>query len=338
MAVDFPSVVLHDHLDGGLRASTVAQLATVPLPTSDPVALESWFDQEGVHSLERYLDTFSVTVSAMQTVINLERIAHESIVDLASDGVMYAEIRYAPSLSTGAGLTRPAAIEAICKGFESGERATGLTARLIVDALRQDDDSYDVVADALAVASTYVVGFDLAGPEAGFPASRHQEACEAALNGGLGLTIHAGEADGVSSIADALSCGAQRLGHGVRIIDDCRVENDEIVDVGPTAQSVLDQAVALELCPTSNRHTLGLELADHPIDLLLRAGFAVTVNPDNRLMSRTSQSHELRQLAAVHGWDASEIDLVTHIALRAAFCDTSTREHVLARLPPHRSP
>lgn len=319
MSGSLPKVLLHDHLDGGLRVDTVLELATAMLPTRSPVELTDWFDQEGVHSLDRYLDAFGLTVSAMQTTGNLERISYESAADLAADGVVYAELRFAPSLATEEGLRIEDVLVAIDAGLDRAESETGIRTAIIVDAMRQMSDSEEVVAAALRTNLHRVVGFDLAGPEAGYPPTLHQRACDLALQGGLGLTIHAGEGDGVASIEAALQSGAQRIGHGVRIIEDCQVLDGKITDLSTVATQVRDRQIALELCPTSNRHTLGIAPSEHPIDLLYRAGFLVTVSTDNRLMSRTSMTGEFAQLADTFGWVREDFLAVTESALGAAF-------------------
>lgn len=324
-----PKVVLHDHLDGGLRVDTVLELATADLPTRSSVQLTNWFDQEGVNSLERYLEAFSLTVSAMQTPANLERISYESAADLAADGVVYAELRFAPSLATADGLSVEDVLAAIDAGLDRAESETGIRTAIIVDAMRQDSDSEEVVTATLRSNLRRVVGFDLAGPEAGFPPTLHQRACHLALEAGLGLTIHAGEGDGVASIEAALRCGAQRIGHGVRIIEDCQVVNGRITDLGSVAAEVRDRQIALELCPTSNRHTMGIAPSDHPIDLLYRSGFLVTVNTDNRLMSRTSMTGELTQLADAFAWSQEDFLAVTENALGAAFADAGIVRSIL---------
>ncbi len=322
-------MLLHDHLDGGLRVDTVIELATADLPTRSSVELADWFDQEGVHSLERYLEAFGLSVSAMQTAGNLERISYESAADLAADGVVYAELRFAPSLATDGGLLIEDVLVAIDAGLDRAESETGIRTAIIVDAMRQHSDSDEVVTAALRSNLPRVVGFDLAGPEAGFPPDLHRRACERALQAGLGLTIHAGEGAGVASIEAALRCGAQRIGHGVRIIEDCHLDDGKITDLGKVATEVRDRQIALELCPTSNRHTLGMALSEHPIDQLHRTGFLVTVNTDNRLMSRTSMTGEFAQLADTFGWLREDFQAVTENALDAAFSDAGIARAIL---------
>ncbi len=337
-----PKVVLHDHLDGGLRPATIVELAAeygyAKLPTSDVDALEQWFDQGLSGSLERYLEAFDHTVGVMQHPEAVERVAYESLVDAASDGVIHLESRFAPSLLTKGSMSRSDAIAAAVAGFRRAEAQTGTTWGLIVDAMRQESDSAAAAEVAIAAADLGVVGFDLAGPEAGHPASRHRKACDTVLGAGLGLTIHAGEAAGPRSILDALDCGAQRIGHGFRVIDDCTVSDGEIVDLGPIARRVHEGRIPLEVCPISNTHTTGMAVVDHPIDLLRRAGFVVTVSPDNRLMSRTSMSGEYRLLATTFAWEPSDFHEIGRAASEVIFGPSSLRTGVRERLAERTRP
>lgn len=323
-----PKVVQHDHLDGGLRAETVVDLAAAighPLPTTDPVALVEWFDQGRSGTLERYLAAFTHTVAVMQTADAIERVAYESLVDAASDGVVHLESRFAPSLLTEGALSRLDALAAAAAGFRRAAAETGSSWGIIVDAMRQDTDSAAVAEVAIAARDLGVVGFDLAGPEAGFPASAHREACERVLSAGLGLTIHAGEGDGPASVADALASGAQRIGHGYRIVEDCRVADGRITDLGPIAAEVFERRVPLEVCPWSNAHTGGLDIAEHPVEMLRAAGFAITISPDNRLMSRTSASREYEALVEAHGWGVDEVVEANSVAAGTVFTSAEER-------------
>ncbi|MDP8958487.1 MAG: adenosine deaminase [Actinomycetota bacterium] len=330
-----PKALLHDHLDGGLRVETVIELARQSgyegLPTSNPQRLAEWFDQGRSGSLPRYLEAFRHTVSLMQTAPAIERVAYEAVLDLAADGVLYAELRFAPMLLCAGGLDPHQVVEAALAGLRQGEAETGMVARLILDAMRQEDDSDRVAGLALAFRGRGVVAFDLAGPELGFPADRHLSACRRVREGGLPLTLHAGEADGPHSIWTALErCGAQRIGHGVRIVDDTRLVDGEVVEMGEVARYVREHRVPLEICISSNLHTGSWDTAaEHPAGALQRAGFAVTLNTDNRLMSATSMSGEFA-LAAQHlGFGIGDLQAVTERALRAAFCDWPIRRRLL---------
>lgn len=327
--VALPKVVLHDHLDGGLRPATIVELAADAgydgLPTTDPEALAEWFDQGTSGSLERYLAAFDHTVAVMQRREHIERVAHESLVDAAADGVVHLECRFAPSLLTAGGLSRLEAIEAAAAGFRRASAETGAGWGIIVDAMRQDTDSEAVAEVAVAARDLGVVGFDLAGPEAGHPATDHRVACERARAAGLGLTIHAGEGAGPDSVAAAVAVGAERIGHGFRLIEDCRVEDGRIVELGPIARTVHDRRIPLELCPWSNTHTGDLAMADHPADLLRSAGFVITLSPDNRLMSRTSASAEYEAMVDTFGWERDEVLAVARNAADVAFLPAGER-------------
>jgi adenosine deaminase len=330
-----PKVLLHDHLDGGLRPATVLELAEQSgyesLPATNLEGLARWFDQSGSGSLTRYLEAFRHTVVVMQTADAIERVAYEAVVDLAADGVVYAELRFAPSLLTAGGLDRHQVVEAALVGLERGQEETGTVARVIIDAMRQDDDADEVAEIALRFRHRGVVAFDLAGPELGYPADRHLNACRMVREAGLGLTLHAGEADGPHSIWVALQrCGAHRIGHGVRIVQDTRRLEGEIVELGRVASYVRDRRIPLEVCITSNLHTGDWAAAEqHPVGALHRAGFAVTLNTDNRLMSATSMSQEFALAVRHHGFGLKDLRVVTETALQAAFCDRPTRQAIL---------
>lgn len=332
-----PKVLLHDHLDGYLRPQTVIDLAAEAgydgLPHQDAEALGAWFHQGEAFSLEAYLDAFSQTVAVMQSPEAMRRVAYESAQDLAADGVVYAEVRFAPSLHTLEGMTRREALAAAIDGFTAAEADLGLPVRVLVDAMRQESDSVAVAEAALDFVGRGVVGLDLAGPEAGNPASGHQEALNIAVEGGLRLTIHAGEGAGVDSIQDALDAGAERIGHGARIIEDTTVHDGVITAMGDTASFAHRRSIPLELCPTSNLDTGMYPSPDrHPIGLLHRAGFVVTVNTDNRLMSRTTMTDEFQLLTDHQGLTTHDLREVTLNAVEAAFCDDDTRAAVRARV------
>ncbi len=328
-----PSVLLHDHLDGGVRPATILELADAyrysALPHRDETTLAAWFDQSRSGSLEAYLEAFTHTIAVMQHSEALERVAFEAALDLASDGVVYAEIRFCPALHTSQGLSPREVIEAVAAGLRRGAEETGLEWRLIIDALRHRDHSMDMARLAVDCRHLGVVGFDLAGPEASHPPKEHLAACRYARESGLRLTLHAGEAagrHGVAYIAEAMEvCAAERLGHGIEILDDCLVADGEVIELGPVAQRVLDRQVPLEVCPTSNLATKGLAPEDHPIGTLYRAGFNVTINTDNRLMSATSMSAEFRLVEKYHHLDIDDLAAITRRSLAAAFCDHATK-------------
>ncbi|MCQ3803294.1 MAG: adenosine deaminase [Acidimicrobiia bacterium] len=329
-----PKVILHEHLDGSLRPHTVHQLAEQAghrLPVSDPDRLAEWFNQSGSHSLERYLTAFSHTVAVMQTRRSLRRVAAEAVEDLSTHGVVYAEIRFAPHLHTTGGLSLQQVVEAVADGLTEGSRLTGMGWSLILCALRHTPTSVETARLAIDAASAGVVGFDLAGPEAGYPAVEHLPAIEEALNGGIRVTLHAGEAAGPASIQDALACGAERIGHGVEVIEDCDVAPDRILETGPLATEVLDRQIPMEMCIQSNLDTKGWAPGHHPVGLLHRAGFAVTLNTDNRLMSSTTPTHEYELAVRQHSFSIDDLATVTRRALDAAFCGEHSKDEIWER-------
>ena len=257
-----PKVLLHDHLDGGLRPQTIIELAAEygyqDLPTTDPDDLATWFHR-GAHRLDLnlYLETFTHTVGVMQHADGIERVSFECAQDLAADGLVYAEIRMAPELCTTAGLTMDEVVAAILRGFEAGSAGTALTIRMLCTAMRTAARSVEIAELALRFRDQGVVGFDIAGKEAGFPPSRHLDAFQLIAQNDFHITIHAGEAFGLPSISEALHwCGAERLGHGVRIVDDIDFSTPSgEAQLGRLAAYVRDRRVPLEMCPMSNVHT-----------------------------------------------------------------------------------
>jgi adenosine deaminase len=328
-----PKVALHDHLDGGLRPGTVLDLADRighRLPATDPEVLAAWFhDGADRRDLTAYLQTFQHTVAVLQHADHLERVAYEAGIDLADDGVVYAELRYAPELNTRAGLTYDEVLEATTSGFDQAMRERDIVLRTIVTAMRTDTNAAEAAEVAVRWRDRGVVGFDLAGAEAGYPPSAHLDAIRTVQAAGLQVTLHAGEAYGLPSIREAVEiCGARRLGHGVRLVDD--VAGDWL---GPVAQRVLDEQVALEMCPSSNVHTGAVDsLAEHPADQLRRLGFAVTINTDNRLMSNTTATQELGHAVATWGWGVDEVGAVLRNAADHAFCSDVERAALQARV------
>jgi adenosine deaminase len=326
-----PKVVLHDHLDGGLRPATVVELAAAAdygdLPTTDPAALARWFiESADSGSLERYLETFAHTVAVMQTSDALARVARECAEDLAADGVVYAEIRFAPELHVDNGLSLTEVVDAVLAGFRQGEELAAAAGRPIVvrtllTAMRTAARSREIAELTVAYRDSGVVGFDIAGAEAGFPPSRHLDAFEYLRGESCHITIHAGEAFGLPSIHEAVAfCGCDRLGHGVRIMDDITVVAGQAPMLGRLASYVRDQRVPLELCPSSNVQTgAAASIAEHPIKLLADLRFRVTVNTDNRLMSGTSMTREMLLLSEAFGWGLEQMRWLTVNAMKSAF-------------------
>jgi adenosine deaminase len=322
-----PKVLLHDHLDGGLRPRTILELAAEighELPAGTAEELGHWFSEAANSgSLVRYLETFDHTVAVMQTADSLTRVARECVEDLAADGVVYAEVRYAPEQHVGNGLTLDEVVGAVQEGFEEGAAAADgrLVVRQLLTAMRHQARSREVAELAVAWRDRGVAGFDIAGAEAGFPPTRHLDAFEYLQRENFHFTIHAGEAFGLPSIWEAIQwCGADRLGHGVRIIDDIAVAEDGTATLGRLAAYVRDKRIPLELCPTSNLQTGAADsLEEHPIGLLTALRFRVTVNTDNRLMSQTSMTNELWQLVRTFGYTIDDLRWFTINAMKSSF-------------------
>jgi adenosine deaminase len=320
-----PKALLHDHLDGGLRPATVIDLARdagyTQLPTHDAGELAAWFvDSASSGSLERYLETFAHTVGVMQTLDALVRVAAECAEDLAADNVVYAEVRFAPELHVDEGLSLDAVVEAVLEGFRLGSEGRGIRVGVLLTALRHAARSFEIAELAIRYRDAGVVGFDIAGAEAGYPPTRHLDAFQYMQRANGHFTIHAGEGFGLPSIWEALQwCGADRLGHGVRIVDDITMLDGEPV-LGRLAAYVRDNRVPLEMCPSSNVQTgAAASIADHPIGLLRKLYFRVTVNTDNRLMSGTSMGTEFERLVDAFGYGLDDVQWFTINALKSAF-------------------
>ncbi|WP_039796193.1 adenosine deaminase [Nocardia araoensis] len=337
-----PKALLHDHLDGGLRPATVLDLAVQcgyeDLPADDEASLAAWFrDAADSGSLERYLETFAHTVAVMQTPEGLRRVARECAEDLAADGVVYAEVRFAPEQHLERGLTLDEVVEHTLAGFREGEAAAAgsghpIVVTCLLTAMRHAARSREIAELAVRFRDRGVGGFDIAGAEAGYPPSRHLDAFEYMRANSAHFTIHAGEAFGLPSIHEALAfCGCDRLGHGVRITDDISVPGAmEDAQLGLVANYVRDMRIPLELCPSSNVQTGAVPSLDkHPFDLLARLRFRVTVNTDNRLMSDTSMSREMLKLVETFGYGWSDLERFTINAMKSAFIPFPERLRII---------
>jgi adenosine deaminase len=331
-----PKVLLHDHLDGGLRPSTVVELAAehgyAELPTTDPGELAAWFTRGADRrDLDLYLETFAHTVGVMQTKDALTRVAAECAEDLAADGIVYAEVRFAPELHTEGGLSTDEVVESVLEGFRLGAADKPITIGTIVTAMRHAAHSTDIAELAVRHRDSGVVGFDIAGSEAGNPPTRHLAAFQLVAAENFHITIHAGEAFGLPSIWEAVQlCGAERLGHGVRIMDDIEVDGDGRAHLGRLASFVRDRRVPLEMCPTSNVHTGVCDsIAEHPIGLLARLRFRVTVNTDNRLMSDVTLSGEMAGLVDAFGYGWDQIEWLTTNAMKSSFWPFDQRLRII---------
>ena len=327
-----PKALLHDHLDGGLRPQTVVELAAEygygGLPTTDVDELRTWFNRGAKRNdLVLYLETFAHTVGVMQHRDAIERCAFECAQDLAADNVVYAEVRFAPELHTEAGLTLDEVVEAVLDGFRRGSAGTDLTVYAICSAMRTAARSYEIADVAIRYRDAGVVGFDIAGAEAGYPPTRHLDAFHYVKRENFHSTIHAGEAFGLPSIWEAVQfCGAERLGHGVRVVDDIQSDGTGPAKLGRLAAYIRDCRIPLELCPTSNLNTgVVSSIVDHPIGLLGQLRFRVTLNTDNRLMSNTSMTREMVQLQDAFGWDLDDFEWITVNAMKSAFASFPER-------------
>jgi adenosine deaminase len=332
-----PKVLLHDHLDGGLRPQTVLELAHEigyrDLPGDNVEELTRRLT-EGAHRghLEIYLDAFRHTVAVMQTPDALRRVAAECAADLAADGVVYAEVRFAPELHTERGLSLDEVVEAVLEGFRLGSASAaregrGITVYALLTAMRTAARSLEIAELAVRHRDEGVVGFDIAGAEAGWPPSRHLDAFQYLKRENFHITIHAGEAFGLPSIWEAVQwCGTERLGHGVRIVDDIEISPEGTVRLGRLAAYIRDRRIPLEMAPTSNVQTgAARSIAEHPIRILRQLQFRVTVNTDNRLMSQVTLSSEFHKLAAEFGYGWSDVEWLTINAMKSAFAGFDER-------------
>ena len=338
-----PKALLHDHLDGGLRPETIIEIAQQigykKLPTDDPKKLADWFEEScNSHSLVRYLETFSHTIAVMQSKEAIIRVSRECAIDLARDGVVYAEVRGAPELFTEQGLSLDQVVEATLEGYKQGmaeaaREGNKIRVESLLCGMRQNNRSQEPAAAVVKYRNKGVVGFDIAGPEDGFPPTNQLETFEYLRKENAHFTIHAGEAYGLPSIWEAIQiCGAERLGHGVRIIDDIDFSGDK-PKLGPLASYVRDRRIPLELCPTSNLQTGAAKTySEHPIGMLAKLRFRVTLNTDNRLMSRTSMSNEMSECVKSFGWKFADLQRVTVNALKSSFIPFEERLEIIEKV------
>lgn len=334
-----PKVLLHDHLDGGLRPRTMIDHALASgytkLPSYDPAELATWFVNAcSSGTLELYLETFEHTISVMQTREEIERIARECVLDLAADGVVYAEVRGAPELFTRKGLTIDQVIEATVEGHRQGmaeakKNGQEIRVEVLLCALRQNNFSDEVATKVVKYKGKGVVGFDIAGPEAGFPPTDHIKAFDYLRNNAAHYTIHAGEAFGVESIALAVrDCHADRIGHGIRLIDDIDFSSGTPV-LGSLAREILDRQICLEMAPTSNLQTGGAASYEtHQIGVMKKLGFNVTINTDNRLMSATSMIREVTEISRGYSWTIDDLHDVARNGIMSAFISDDEKSDI----------
>jgi adenosine deaminase len=338
-----PKVVLHDHLDGGLRPETVLELAAeqgVELPESEPEALRRWFLRGANRgSLSQYLEGFGVTISVMQTRDALERVAYEALADLHAEGVVYAEQRFAPQYHDQGGMNLEEVIDAVISGFERAEAEFGIRWGLLVCGMRSDppEVSHRMAELAISFRTRGCLGFDLAGDELGHPPKDHLDAFHLCQRENFNITIHAGEAFGPRSIWQALQyCGAHRIGHGTRLIEDMAVQDGKVLKMGDLAGYVLDHRIPMEVCLTSNLQTGAVErLEEHPFKTFLRYRFRVTLNTDNRLMSGVTMTDELQLAHDAFSCDFEVLEKLIINGAKSAFLPYDQRTDIIyERLKP----
>ena len=323
-----PKVLLHDHLDGGVRPQTVIELAKdvgyKNLPTTEPGELATWFHRGATRgSLPLFLEGFEHTCGVMQTEESLERVAYEMLEDMKRDGVVYVETRFAPMFHRGKGLHNETIVRSVLRGLERGKRDFGVEYGVILCAMRNMEPQFSEEIAELAVdfRDRGVVGFDLAGEEGGYPPKKHVDAFHYIQRENFNITIHAGEAFGKESIWQAIQwCGAHRIGHATRLIEDMRVKDGELLSMGRLAQYVLDKRLPLEMCLTSNVHTGAVRnMEEHPFGIYYRYRFRVTLNTDDRLMSSITLTDEYATAAEVFDLEFEDLEKLTINAMKSAF-------------------
>src|SRR5258706_13651864 len=329
-------VLLHDHLDGGLRPQTIVDLAKeqryTGLPTTDAGALARWFHRGAQRgSLPLYLEGFAHTCGVMQTYEALERVAYEMMEDMHDDGVVYVETRFAPVFHTERGLHWEEIVTAVLRGLEKGRKDFKVEYGLIICAMRNMTLSQEMAELAVDFRERGVVGFDLAGEEGGYPPKKHIDAFHYIQRSNFNITVHAGEAFGKESIWQAIQCGgAHRIGHGTRLVDDIALSGGKAVKLGDLAQYVLDKRIPLEICLISNVHTgAAASLAEHPFKIFFQEKFRVTLNTDNRLMSDTSMVKEFQAAADTFGLDIDDFEKMTINAMKSAFIPYGERCQII---------
>lgn len=323
---EVPKVLLHDHLDGGLRPQTVIELAKdmkySKLPTSDPGELAEWFHRgANKGNLVEFLQGFAHTCGVMQTKESLERVAFEMIEDMHNDGVVYIETRFAPVFHTGKGLHWEEVVQAVLTGLEKGKQKYGVGYGLIISAMRNMKLSLEMAELAVDFRDKGVVGFDLAGEEGGYPPKKHIDAFQYIQRENFNITVHAGEAFGKESIWQALQwCSSHRIGHATRLIEDMIIRDGELISMGTLAQFVLDKRIPLEICLLSNVHTGAVKSLElHPFGTYYKYKFRVCLNTDDRLMSNTTMTNEFQIAADVFGIGLDDMEKLTINAMKSAF-------------------
>jgi adenosine deaminase len=328
-----PKVLLHDHLDGGLRPATIIELAREikykKLPTTDPDELGEWFHRgANKGNLVEFLQGFDHTTAVMQTKESLQRCAYEMMEDMQKDGVCYVETRFAPVFHTNKGLYPEDAVLAVLEGLEKGKRNFGVGYGLILCAMRNMKNSLEIAELAVNFRDSGVVGFDLAGEEGGYPPKKHIDAFQFIQRSNFNITIHAGEAFGKESIWQAIQwCGAHRIGHATHLKEDIATgRGGHTIVFGELAQYILDKRIPLEICLLSNLHTGAVDsLENHPFKLLYDNKFRVTINTDDRLMSNTTMTNEFLVAQKYFGITLDDIEKITINTMKSAFIHYNER-------------
>ena len=335
MIKQIPKVELHDHLDGSLKPETIIELAAsegVELPADNPGDLASWFHRGADRkNLSLYLEGFSVTTSIMQTRDAIRRVAYEHILSLKEDNVAYGEIRFAPILHTEKGLNLEEVVESAIAGLEKGKQETGVEYGLILCAMRHQNISLEIAELAVAFRGKGVVGFDIAGDEFGHPPKKHLDAFQYIKNKNFNITIHAGEAFGIESIWQAVQiCGAHRIGHATRLVEDMVVHNERIEKMGSLANYIRDKRVPLEICLSSNVQTGAASSLDaHPFGVYFRNHFRVMLCTDNRLMSNTTLTKEMSLAVKHFNLNIRDLEKLTINAMKSAFVPYEKRLKII---------
>ena len=332
-----PKVLLHDHLDGGLRPQTIIDLAKElgydKLPTKNPIELAEWFHRgANKGNLVEYLQGFEYTIAVMQTKEGLERIAYEMMEDMHNDGVVYVETRFAPVYHRLKGLYYEDSVNAVLTGLKRGKKDFGVGYGLILCGMRNMKDTVDIAELAVNFRNDGVVGFDLAGEEGGYPPKKHIEAFQYIQRANFNITIHAGEAFGKDSIWQAIQwCGAHRIGHATRLLEDIVLDsNGNVISFGELAQYVLDKRIPLEICLLSNVHTGAVDkIENHPFGILYKEKFRVTLNTDDRLMSNTTMTKEFLTAIQYFNLNFEDFEKITINSMKSAFIPYKERLHYI---------
>lgn len=332
-----PKVLLHDHLDGGLRPQTIIELAKdlnyTKLPTSDAGELAEWFHRgANKGNLVEYLQGFEHTCAVMQTKEALERIAYEMMEDMYKDGVCYVETRFAPVFHTSKGLWYEDIITSVLNGLERGKKDFGVGYGLILCGMRNMKNTLEFAELAVNFRRNGIVGFDLAGEEGGYPPKKHLDAFQFIKRENFNITIHAGEAFGKESIWQAIQlCGAHRIGHATRLVEDMVFDQQgNVIALGQLAQYILDTRLPLEICLLSNVHTGAVDkLENHPFVKLYKEKFRVFLNTDDRLMSDTTLTKEYTIASELFGISLDDIEKLNINAMKSSFIHYKERLHYI---------